>query len=178
VQGGPGAPEVEAPAATRSWRDVSVTQYRRLTVGSTIAGVLLLAWGMWRLFQTHIISGVLLLVVGFVVGLWTLVLRIEGMPAVLYESQHKKKPTPGTSREMWSPRAVHFYTRRECTLCEEARVRLEPVLQDKGITMVVHDVDKDPALRDRYGSRVPVAVFEGEELFALRYDEDAVRVVR
>lgn len=153
------------------WREVTLARYRRYTTVSSLLGVALLAWGLWQLAHTHLISGVLLVVAGFAAGLWTVLLRIEGTPAPLYG------PKPA-QREQWAPRVLHFYTRRECTLCDEARQRLEPVMQSKGITIVAHDVDKDPVLEKRYGPRVPVAVYEGDEVFALQFDEEAVRVLR
>ncbi len=153
------------------WREVTLARYRRYTTVSSLLGVALLAWGLWRLAHAQFITGLLLIVAGFVAGLWTVLLRIEGTPAPLYE------PKP-QGREEWAPRVLHFYTRRQCTLCDEARTRLEPVMRAKGITIVAHDVDKDPVLEKRYGARVPVAVYEGDEVFALQYDDQAVRVLR
>lgn len=147
-------------------------QYRRYNRWSTLIGTLLFAWGLLRLVFGDPIGGVLLILVGSAIGLWTVALRIEGTPAPLYGEKR-----PRGEAEVWQPRVVHFYTRKNCSLCHEARVRLETDLEGRAITIVDHDVDTDVVLQRRYGDRVPVAVFEGGEVFALSYDRDAVRAL-
>lgn len=150
---------------------MTLEQYRLWNTLSSVLGVILLAWGIWRLAHLQWITGLLLVVAGFVAGLWTVLLRIHGAPGEFHEPDAHKQ-------EQWTPRVLHFYTRQECTLCDEARARLEPALAEKGITLVPHDVDKDPVLRRRYGTRVPVALYKGQEVFALQYDETAVRMLK
>lgn len=161
-----------------SWRDVSPRTYKRLNLVSTVVGTLVFAWGLWRIGHFRIASGLFLVAVGSIIALWTAALRIEGTPAALYRPDHDPTTIHAGRRahraEVWTPRVVHFYTRKDCALCDEARIRLEKDLEGAGVTVVDHDVDEDPALADRFGDRVPVAVHEGDELFALRYDPEAV----
>ncbi len=166
-----GPPSGQETTPVAGWREVTLEQYRLWTTLSSILGVLLLAWGIWRVSHMQLVTGLLLVVAGFVAGLWTVLLQIQGTPGELYEPVSRKN-------DQWTPRVLHFYTRRECTLCDEARTRLEPELAKKGITLVPHDVDEDPVLRERYGSRVPVALYKGQEVFALQYDEGAVKTLR
>lgn len=155
-----------------SWRDVSVEQFRRYNLISTVLGVLLFGAGLGILIlYTQLILGLTLIAVGSAVGLWTSALRVDGMPAVLMT----ERDVVATDTERWAPRVFHFYTREGCTLCLEAYGRLQHELEGKGVSIVMHDVDRDPVLQRRYGERVPVAVFDGGEVFALEYDEAAVR---
>lgn len=159
----------------RSWRDVDLKRFRRYNLWSTIFGTLLFAWGLLRLATAgDVFFGVLLIVVGSGVALWTVALRIDGMPGLLYAAPRGEVRR---DRELWRPRVVHFYTRKGCSLCLEARIRLERDLAGKELTIVDHDVDQDVVLQRRHGDRVPVAVFEGGEVFALEYDEAAVRSI-
>lgn len=165
------ASDATSESSDGGWREVTLEQYRLWTTLSSILGVLLLAWGIWRVAHLQLVTGLLLVVAGFIAGLWTALLRIQGTPGELYRPASEKQ-------DQWTPRVLHFYTRQHCSLCDEARARLEPELARKGITLVPHDVDEDPVLRERYGSRVPVALYQGQEVFALRYDESAVRLLR
>ena len=74
-------------------------------------------------------------------------------------------PSPDTSRD-----TLVFYRRAECSLCDEARLSLQQVLEDRAKAgertprVRYVDVDTNTELRDRYGSRVPVLALAGEEL--------------
>ncbi|MBW3583279.1 MAG: glutaredoxin family protein [Euryarchaeota archaeon] len=158
-----------------SWRDVRPQTYKRINLVSSILGTVLFAWGLWDTSHAEFWTGIPLLVIGLFLGLWTAALRIEGAPAPLYSM--KKSPGVAGGQESWIPQVVHFYTRKRCSICDEARIRLENDLGDAPVTIVDHDVDEDPALEKRYGDHVPVAVHQGQELFALSYDAEAVRSV-
>jgi len=62
-----------------------------------------------------------------------------------------------------SPREITLYTREGCTLCEEARVTILPVVKEYGGTLREMDVDDDPVLHDRYTNDVPV-IFLGSRI--------------
>jgi hypothetical protein len=51
---------------------------------------------------------------------------------------------------------VEFLTRHPCTLCEAARPAVTKWAGRLGARLVVHDIDADPELADRFGERVPV----------------------
>lgn len=71
---------------------------------------------------------------------------------------------------------VTFYSRPGCRLCDDARRQLE--LADPGLEIEEVDVDSDPALRQRYGLDIPVAVSGGRELFRHRFAPAALRALR
>jgi glutaredoxin len=54
-----------------------------------------------------------------------------------------------------------LYTRQGCCLCDEARATLE----QHGLTVQSVDIDRDPALRDKYDLLVPVVWIGGRERF-------------
>lgn len=70
---------------------------------------------------------------------------------------------------------ITLYRREGCTLCDHAEVLIADIAPDRELVRV--DVDRDPALRDRYGVRVPVVVVDGLEVAELVVDEAALRLV-
>jgi len=169
----------------KGWRDVSPKAYRRANLLTVPLGVVLLAIGLWDLAHAHLARGLVLVAIGFLLGIWTAVLRIEGMPASLYRPgltreqvlRDRRAGAGSAGTEAWAPRVLHFYTRKECLLCHEARVRMTNDLGDAPVTIVDHDVDRDPALATMYGNEIPVAIYEGKTVYAMVYDADAVRAV-
>jgi glutaredoxin len=69
-----------------------------------------------------------------------------------------------------APRAI-LYTRQGCHLCDDAA----SVLARHGLAFEPIDVDRDPALRERYNECVPVVVIDGKERFRGRIDELLLR---
>ena len=65
---------------------------------------------------------------------------------------------------------LDFYRRADCHLCDEARLALQQVLEERvmrgdPIPRVRYvDVDGDPADRAAYGARVPVLTLGAQEL--------------
>ncbi len=55
-----------------------------------------------------------------------------------------------------------LYSRAGCTLCEEMLQDLAALPAAHGIAVEVTDVDQVPALRERYGHKVPVLLLGGE----------------
>ena len=70
----------------------------------------------------------------------------------------------------------HFtlYTRAGCSLCEEMRDELALLPAAAGIPVALRDVDEDPALRSRYGHKVPVLLLAGELVCHGRLDPEEV----
>ncbi len=56
-------------------------------------------------------------------------------------------------------------SRPGCCLCEQAEDQLRTAL---GANVVVVNVDTDPELQQRYGMRVPVVLYAGEEIAEYR----------
>jgi hypothetical protein len=55
-----------------------------------------------------------------------------------------------------------LYSRPGCGLCEEMLAELAALPVARGVPVDVVDVDHDPAVRVRYGHKVPVLLFAGE----------------
>jgi hypothetical protein len=55
-----------------------------------------------------------------------------------------------------------LYSRPGCGLCEEMLAELAALPVTRGVPVDVVDVDHDPAVRVRYGHKVPVLLFAGE----------------
>jgi glutaredoxin len=69
---------------------------------------------------------------------------------------------------------VVLYTRDGCGLCETAK---QVLLAERAATpfeLEEIDVEGDDALEMAYGIRIPVVVVDGEELFELVVDPDAL----
>ncbi len=66
---------------------------------------------------------------------------------------------------------VVLYTRQGCHLCDDAA----DILTRHGLRFEAIDIDRDPALRDRYNECVPVVTIDGKERFRGRIDELLLR---
>jgi glutathione S-transferase len=68
-----------------------------------------------------------------------------------------------------------LYGKPGCHLCDEARAELERIRGEHPFELEQVDITLDAALHRRYGERIPVLELDGEELFELRVDGDALR---
>lgn len=66
---------------------------------------------------------------------------------------------------------VVLYTRAGCHLCEDAESVLRAARERASFELTVVDVDRDPALTDRYGLRVPVVAVDGVDRFEFEVPE-------
>ncbi len=73
------------------------------------------------------------------------------------------------------PAKVTFLTRRECSLCHEARAVIERVLPDFDVELEVIDVDGQEELTRLYGEQVPVVLLNGTKAFKFRVEEARLR---
>jgi hypothetical protein len=55
-----------------------------------------------------------------------------------------------------------LYSRPDCGLCEEMLAELAALPAARDVPVDVVDVDDDPAVRVRYGHKIPVLLFAGE----------------
>ncbi len=77
---------------------------------------------------------------------------------------------------MSEPYILSLYGRERCHLCEEMFEDLQPLLAETAVELEEIDVDQDPALRKRYGLRVPVLVAaDGQVLAEGRLEPDRLR---
>ena len=74
------------------------------------------------------------------------------------------------------PKALRFtlYSRPGCGLCEEMLEELAALPAARGVAVQITDVDRDPALRERYGHKIPVLMLAGELVCHGRLDPDEV----
>jgi len=68
------------------------------------------------------------------------------------------------------------YSRLGCHLCEDLLQQLVVLQQSHEFNLQVVDIDKDAQLVERYGLKVPVVTYLGEEL--CRYFLDLVSIKR
>jgi hypothetical protein len=65
---------------------------------------------------------------------------------------------------------LRLYTRPGCHLCEQMRDELAPWSAARGLEVELSDVDTDPALRRRYGLRIPMLTLDDELICSGRLD--------
>jgi glutaredoxin len=70
---------------------------------------------------------------------------------------------------------VTLYGRPGCHLCDDARAALERIRATAPFSLREVDISGDDELHRRYLERIPVVCLEGEELFDLFVDEEALR---
>ena len=67
---------------------------------------------------------------------------------------------------------VILYTRRDCPLCDEAKVLLDELRETLPFELAVKDVHTDPKLMEMYGARVPLVVVNGREVVGYVFNRD------
>jgi len=76
---------------------------------------------------------------------------------------------------------VTLYTRKQCALCDEAKSSISEASSRYGIRIAMRevDIDRDPALKERFTNDVPVIYVNGSEAFRHRVQpEDFAKFVR
>lgn len=68
-------------------------------------------------------------------------------------------------------------SRPNCHLCDEMCTVLDRVLPRWGLEYELFDVDRDPALRSRYGTVVPVLLWNGREVARIRFGERRLEAI-
>ena len=71
-------------------------------------------------------------------------------------------------------REVIVYSRRGCHLCEQLIDEVEPLLRGRA-SLVVRDVDADPAWAAAYGLDIPLLFLGAEEVCRHRLDRSALQ---
>jgi glutaredoxin len=71
-------------------------------------------------------------------------------------------------------RTVTLYGRPGCHLCDDARAALQRVRRTHPFHLEEVDIEADDAMFKRYLERIPVVAVDGEELFELFVDEQAL----
>jgi hypothetical protein len=68
-----------------------------------------------------------------------------------------------------------LYGKPGCHLCDDARAVVLAARAGREVELVEVDVTLDPGLHRRYGERIPVVALDGEDLFELFVDGDALQ---
>ncbi|OGR90483.1 MAG: hypothetical protein A2992_07335 [Elusimicrobia bacterium RIFCSPLOWO2_01_FULL_59_12] len=71
--------------------------------------------------------------------------------------------------------SLRFYTRKECTLCRSAWVAVQRVRQRLPFELERIDIDENPALRERYGSVIPIVTCGEIEVARTFIDEQRLQ---
>jgi glutaredoxin len=71
--------------------------------------------------------------------------------------------------------AVTLYTRKDCSLCEDAAALLRDLARDLHFDIDHVDIDAEPALRDRYNDIIPVIALGDRELARAPLDAEGLR---
>lgn len=71
---------------------------------------------------------------------------------------------------MTTIRKVTIYTRPGCHLCEEAKAAIYSSGCEGEFVLEEVNIDEDAALRERYGSDIPVIFINGVKVFKHRVD--------
>lgn len=61
-----------------------------------------------------------------------------------------------------------LYSRKDCCLCEEMKKTVREVQTEHPVQVEEVDVDGSPALKEKYGSEVPVLLINGRKAFKYR----------
>ncbi len=78
-----------------------------------------------------------------------------------------------------SRRRLVLYTRSGCHLCEIAKGKLDRARREEDFDLEEVDIDSDPELIARYGTRIPVVTVDGAFAFEHRVVlEDLLRWLR
>ncbi len=67
------------------------------------------------------------------------------------------------------------YVRPGCHLCDDALAVIDRIRDGREISLLVVDIEGDPALHARYLERIPVIALDGEELYDFFIDEEDLR---
>ena len=69
--------------------------------------------------------------------------------------------------------ALRVYSRQGCHLCELLVEELLPLIRDR-LPLEIVDIADDDELEAKYGTRIPVLEFAGQEICQYHLDRDAV----
>ncbi len=73
------------------------------------------------------------------------------------------------------PITLEILTKRDCCLCDEAKIIVDRVLEDYAARLIVTDIESDADLFERYKERIPVLKINGEESFVFKVHEITLR---
>ncbi|WP_262366001.1 glutaredoxin family protein [Bacillus sp. E214] len=70
---------------------------------------------------------------------------------------------------------IHFYTKKNCPLCEEAKDLLKILQRDMTFTLLEVDIYSNDKLLEQYGLMIPVVEINDQVIQYGRIDLDEIR---
>ena len=70
---------------------------------------------------------------------------------------------------------LEILTKKDCCLCDEAKIIIDRVLQDYDARLIVTDIESDNDLFAQYKERIPVLKINNEEHFVFKVHEITLR---
>ncbi len=70
---------------------------------------------------------------------------------------------------------VEIYGKRDCCLCDEAKVTLLKVRREIPFDLHEIDIESTPEFYETYKERIPLVVINGRLAFKFRVDEETLR---
>lgn len=70
---------------------------------------------------------------------------------------------------------IHFYTKKKCPLCEEAKDLLKILQREMTFTLLEVDIYSNDKLLEQYGLMIPVVVINDQVVQYGRIDLDEIR---
>ena len=70
---------------------------------------------------------------------------------------------------------IEILTKKDCCLCDDAKEIVDRVLPDFPATLILTDIESDPALFESYKERIPVIRINGKESFVFKTHEITLR---
>ena len=69
---------------------------------------------------------------------------------------------------MRTPITIEILTKKDCCLCDEAKIIVDRVLEDYAAQLILTDIESDPDLFEKFKERIPVVRINGEESFVYK----------
>jgi len=73
------------------------------------------------------------------------------------------------------PITLEILTKKDCSLCDEAKIIIDRVLEDYRARLVITDIESDTDLFEKHKERIPVLKINGEEHFVFKVHEITLR---
>lgn len=73
------------------------------------------------------------------------------------------------------PITLEILTKKDCCLCDEAKIIIDRVLKDYTAQLIITDIESDANLFEQYKEKIPVLKINGEEHFVFKVHEITLR---
>lgn len=73
------------------------------------------------------------------------------------------------------PITLEILTKKDCCLCDEAKIIIDRVLKDYTAQLIITDIESNANLFEQYKEKIPVLKINGEEHFVFKVHEITLR---